>query len=58
MQKQDREFVEVGEKKSLSASPQAEHPAVARLRDRLASSAQNETPISTYDRMHHRHSRS
>lgn len=58
MQKEDRGFVEVGDNKSLSASPQAEHPAVTRLRDRLASSAQKETPISTYDRMHHRHSRS
>jgi hypothetical protein len=58
MKNEDRGYVDVAENKSLNASPQSEHPAVARLRDRLASSAQKETPISTYDRMHHRHARS
>lgn len=58
MQNEDRRVTEVSGNKSLTLTQNDEHPAIARLRERLASSAQRETPISTYDRMHHRHSRS
>ncbi len=34
------------------------HPALERLRERLIDGAPAETVITSYDRMHHRHSRS
>jgi hypothetical protein len=41
---------------SLLRGHRPEHPALARAHDRLAS-AENQV-ITSYDRMHHRHSRS
>lgn len=58
MQNEDRRLTEVGGNTGRTVTQHDEHPAIARLRERLASTAQRETPISTYDRMHHRHSRS
>lgn len=41
----------------LKASP-PQHPALNRVHARLISISDTEVAISTYDRMHHRHSRS
>jgi hypothetical protein len=41
----------------LKAAP-PKHPALNRVHARLISSSDTEIAISTYDRMHHRHSRS
>ena len=35
-----------------------EHPALERLRERLLDDAEAASVITSYDRMHHRHSRS
>ena len=35
-----------------------QHPALNRVHARLVASAETDTVISRYDRMHHRHSRS
>jgi hypothetical protein len=46
-----------GRKAQLEASS-LRHPALSRLRDRLLAEEQTSATITSYDRMHHRHSRS
>jgi hypothetical protein len=41
----------------LKQSP-LQHPALNRVQAKLVASADTEAVISSYDRMHHRHSRS
>jgi len=41
----------------LLRSADSDHPALSRLRERLSSDAPVEASITSYDRMHHRHSR-
>jgi hypothetical protein len=41
----------------LLHSVDSDHPALARLQARLSSDAPVEASITSYDRMHHRHSR-
>jgi hypothetical protein len=41
----------------LLRSADSDHPALARLRVRLSSDTPVEASITSYDRMHHRHSR-
>ena len=41
----------------LLRSASSDHPALSRLQERLSSDAPVEASITSYDRMHHRHSR-
>jgi hypothetical protein len=42
---------------TLKDTPQS-HPALSRVQAKLVATAETESVISSYDRMHHRHSRS
>lgn len=42
----------------LLGEVETDHPALERLRGKLDSAAPVEAAITSYDRMHHRHSRS
>ena len=42
---------------TLKETPQS-HPALSRVQAKLVATAKTESVISSYDRMHHRHSRS
>lgn len=50
-------FTEEQRQQLLKESP-LRHPALNRVQAKLVASAETEAVISSYDRMHHRHSRS